>query len=149
MLRIGLVGTGKLSQSFLAPAIQHVDGAVLWSVLSRDQRRADAFATLHGALSPNPGFSSEDQFLSDKSLDAVIIATPDGFHAKQSIAAARSGKHVFVEKPMANLEMLLLGKFPIRVAAFVVLVVATLVTLALLAAYMDWDFEEERKTCPQ
>ena len=101
MLRIGLVGTGKLSQSFLAPAIQHVDGAVLWSVLSRDQRRADAFATLHGALSPNPGFSSEDQFLSDKSLDAVIIATPDGLHAKQSIAAARSGKHVLVEKPMA------------------------------------------------
>merc|ERR1712072_1528511 len=57
--------------------------------------------------------------------------------------------YLLVEKPMANLEMLLLGKFPIRVAAFVVLVVATLVTLALLAAYMDWDFEEERKTCPQ
>ena len=56
--------------------------------------------------------------------------------------------YLLVEKPMANLEMLLLGKFPIRVAAFVVLVVATLVTLALLAAYMDWDFEEERKTCP-
>ena len=57
--------------------------------------------------------------------------------------------YLLVEKPMANLEMLLLGKFPIRVAAFVVLVVATLVRLALLAAYMDWDFEEERKSCPR
>jgi len=102
MLRIGLVGTGKISQNFLGPAIQHVDGAVLWSVLSRDQCRANAFAKRHRASSPNPGFCDQDQFLSDNNLDAVIIATPDGLHAKQTIAAAKRGKHVLVEKPMAT-----------------------------------------------
>ena len=102
ILRIGLVGTGKLSQNFLGSAIQDVDGAVLWSVLSRDQCRASSFAKRHRALSPNPGFCDQDKFLSDKNLDAVIIATPDGLHAKQTIAAAKRGKHVLVQKPMAT-----------------------------------------------
>ena len=38
----------------------------------------------------------------DKDIDAVCICTPSGQHAKQTIRAARAGKHVLVEKPMAH-----------------------------------------------
>jgi predicted dehydrogenase len=41
------------------------------------------------------------QMLADKSIDAVIIGTPNKFHAEQAIASLQAGKHVFLEKPMA------------------------------------------------
>ena len=45
--------------------------------------------------------SSYDELLADPAVDAVCICTPSGHHAQQAIAAASSGKHVLVEKPMA------------------------------------------------
>ena len=45
--------------------------------------------------------SSYDELLADPAVDAVCICTPSGQHAQQAIAAASSGKHVLVEKPMA------------------------------------------------
>jgi len=44
---------------------------------------------------------TEADLLADPQVDAVCICTPSGQHAQQAIAAARAGKHVFVEKPMA------------------------------------------------
>jgi 1,5-anhydro-D-fructose reductase (1,5-anhydro-D-mannitol-forming) len=43
-----------------------------------------------------------DSLLADDDLDAVLIASPDKLHAAQCIAAARAGKHVLTEKPMAT-----------------------------------------------
>jgi predicted dehydrogenase len=71
-------------------------------VLSRDRDRARAFAQHHGALAPAPAHDVLETLLTDPQLDAVIIATPDHLHAAQAIAAARAGKHVFTEKPMAT-----------------------------------------------
>jgi UDP-N-acetyl-2-amino-2-deoxyglucuronate dehydrogenase len=45
---------------------------------------------------------SEDELLSDPQVDVLCICTPSGQHAGQTIAAARSGKHVLVEKPIAT-----------------------------------------------
>ena len=42
-----------------------------------------------------------DRLLESDEIDAVMIASPNPFHAPQAIRAARAGKHVFVEKPMA------------------------------------------------
>jgi hypothetical protein len=42
------------------------------------------------------------KLLEDKNIDAVIIATPDHWHALISVLAMQAGKHVYVEKPMAN-----------------------------------------------
>ena len=102
MLRLGIIGTGSISRDALTPAIGEVDGAILWSVLSREKANAARFAQAHDAASPTPAFDDLKLFLSDPDLDAVVIATPDKLHAEQAIAAAAAGKHVLVEKPMAT-----------------------------------------------
>lgn len=101
-LKIAMIATGRIAETQLAPAINLAEGAELWSVYSRDQGRADAFAQAHGAKAPKPAFDNLDALLADDELDAVMIASPDGLHAEQTIAAAKAGKHVLTEKPMTT-----------------------------------------------
>ena len=101
-LKIGMIATGKIADVSLAPALVDVDDTQLWSVYSRELARAAAFAERHGAAAPNPAHEDLSDLLADPALDAIIIASPDKLHAEQAIAAARAGKHVLVEKPMAT-----------------------------------------------
>ena len=101
-LRIAMIATGRIADNALAPAVNNATGAELWSVLSRDAGRARDFAERHGAASPEPAYTDLDTLLADPDLDAVLLASPDGLHAEQCIAAARTGKHVLCEKPMAT-----------------------------------------------
>lgn len=102
MLNLALLGTGRIADTQLAPALAETAGVQLWSVLSRSAARAEDFANRHNAQSPSPAHTSLDALVEDSSLDGVIIATPDRLHADQAIVAARAGKHVLVEKPMAT-----------------------------------------------
>lgn len=102
MLNIGIIGPGRITGDQHAPALASIDGVQLWSVVSRDLERAQDFCHRHGATAPVPAHTNIDRMLADPALDAVIIATPDRLHASQAIAAARAGKHVLVEKPMAT-----------------------------------------------
>jgi len=101
-LHFAMIGTGRIADTRLAPALSLVEDAVLWSVLSRDPGRGAAFAARHGALAPRPAHDHLGRLLEDPDLDGVIIATPDGLHAEQALAALEAGKHVLVEKPMAT-----------------------------------------------
>ena len=101
-VKIAMLGTGRIAQNQLAPALNLARGGELWSVLSRDRARAQAFATRHQAHSATPAYDDLSALLADPALDAVIIATPDGLHARQAILAAQAGKHVLCEKPMAT-----------------------------------------------
>ena len=101
-LNIAMLGTGRIADGQLAAALTEVDGARLWSVFSRDAERGREFATRHGAAAENAVHTDLDSLLADDDLDAVIIATPDKLHASQCMAAARAGKHVLTEKPMAT-----------------------------------------------
>ena len=47
------------------------------------------------------GFEKWQDLLADKSIDAVVVGTPNKFHAEQAVAALHAGKHVLLEKPMA------------------------------------------------
>ncbi len=101
-MNIAMLGTGRIADGQLAPALAEVDGARLWSVLSRDAERGRAFAVRHGAAAANAVHTDLDSLLADDDLDAVLIATPDKLHVSQCVAAARAGKHVLAEKPMAT-----------------------------------------------
>ncbi len=101
-MNIAILGTGRIADGQLAPALHQVDGARLWSVLSRDDGRGGEFARRHGAAAANPVYRRLDSLLADPDLDGVLIASPDKLHAPQCIAAARAGKHVLTEKPMAT-----------------------------------------------
>ena len=101
-LNIAILGTGGIAAGGHAPALLQTKHAQLWSVLSRDLDRATEFATKFKAQSRTPAYTSIDSLLEDPELDAVIVATPDKLHAAQAAAAARSGKHVLLEKPLAT-----------------------------------------------
>ena len=94
----GLVGPGKIAGNEIAPAIASLGNSELVTVVSRDQQKADAFAAQHGAGRGTTSFSG---MLRDDDVHAVYIATPNALHAEQAIAAARAGKHVLCDKPIA------------------------------------------------
>lgn len=101
-LNVAMIATGGIADGQLAPALTKAEGAQLWSVLSRDKDRAAAFASKHGAAADAPAHDDLDALLADPDLDAVLIASPDKLHTEQAVAAARAGKHILCEKPMAT-----------------------------------------------
>ncbi len=101
-LNVAMIATGGIADKQLAPALTQAPNAQLWSVYSRDKTRAGAFASKHGAASPDPAHNDLDALLADPDLHAVLIASPDKLHADQAIRAARAGKHILTEKPMAT-----------------------------------------------
>lgn len=102
MINVGILGPGGIADDQHAPAVRAHDRARLWSVLSRDAGRAAAFAKRHGLAAEQPVHTDLGAMLADPDLHAVIIATPDRLHRAQAVAAARTGKHILLEKPMAT-----------------------------------------------
>jgi predicted dehydrogenase len=101
-LKMAMIATGGIADMQLAPALTQAPSAQLWSVYSRDKARAEAFAARHGAASPDAAHDELDALLADPALDAVLIASPDRLHAEQAVRAAKAGKHILTEKPMAT-----------------------------------------------
>lgn len=94
----GIVGTGRIAGSQVAPAITASPGSRLACVVSRDQGRAAEFARVHGAAAAHDDYA---KMLADPAVEAVYIATPNALHPQQVTAAARAGKHVLCDKPLA------------------------------------------------
>ena len=67
------------------------------AVADRDRARADALAALHRVEACEP-----ERLLADQRVSVVAIATPPADHARLALAALRSGRHVFCEKPLAT-----------------------------------------------
>lgn len=97
-VRWGIIGAGDIARKQTAPAIKAVRSATLEAVMRRDLQAARAFAQEFGAAK---AYDRVEDLLADPAIDAVCVATPVHLHAEQTIAAARAGKHVLVEKPMA------------------------------------------------
>lgn len=80
----------------MAPAFANPKIAVMAGADPRPEAR-DRFATEYSV----PAYASVEELCADRQLDAVYIATPHQFHAEHVRIAARHGKHILVEKPMA------------------------------------------------
>jgi predicted dehydrogenase len=97
-MRFGLVGTGYWARVTHAAAIASAPGATLDAVWGRDPEKAGALAALHGAV-PFAGEDAIDEFLD--SVDAVAFSVPPYVQAPIAARAARAGKHLLLEKPIA------------------------------------------------
>lgn len=99
MLKIGIIGPGRVGERH-ANALKKMSGTQLWSVAGRTLENAQAFADKY---QPNAKvFNDFHPMIDDAELDAVIIATPDNFHAEQIISTATTGKAILVEKPVCT-----------------------------------------------
>lgn len=96
-LRLGVVGLGRIAQVAHLPAATKADRVQLAAV-------CDASPALVAPVARHyevPGFVDMGQLLGEE-LDAVLIATPDRSHVPLATLALRAGKHVLVEKPLAD-----------------------------------------------
>jgi 1,5-anhydro-D-fructose reductase (1,5-anhydro-D-mannitol-forming) len=93
-----MVGTGWHVRDRMAPAARLARDTRLVAVCSRDLSRAQAYATDFGF---ERAYDSYSALLADDDVAVVYLATPNHLHESQTIQAARAGKHVLVEKPMA------------------------------------------------
>lgn len=96
VVRVALVGCGRISGSHVS-AIDRIDGLELVAVADVETQRATALAQDRGI----PAFRTLDELLAEVECDVVTVCTPSGLHPSHGIVAARAGKHVVTEKPMA------------------------------------------------
>ncbi len=93
---VGFVGCGGRSHS-LAQGFQE-DVNFAWAC-DPDENRAEEFQKRTGARRTTPDLR---RVLDDKAVDAIVVATPDHWHAPAAILACNAGKHVYVEKPCSH-----------------------------------------------
>ena len=94
MIRVGLIGFGLAGQAFHAPMIRGVERMELACVLERHTNNAKA-------RYPEVRIARRlDEMLSDKSINLVVVATPNDTHYSYTKAALEAGRHVVIDKPM-------------------------------------------------
>jgi len=94
MVRVGLIGFGLAGQAFHAPMIRGVEGMELACVLERHTNNARArYPEVRIAR-------SFDEMLSDKSINVIVVATPNDTHFSYTKEALEAGRHVVIDKPM-------------------------------------------------
>jgi len=98
MIKWGIIGCGDVTEIKSGPAFSGVKGSSLVAVMRRNTGLAKDYARRHGV--PR-WYDNADELINDDGVNAVYIATPPYKHKDYAIQALRSGKPVYVEKPMA------------------------------------------------
>jgi predicted dehydrogenase len=93
-----VVSTANIGRKAVGPAIRASSNGELVAVASREAARARAYASDLGIPRHH---GSYEALLDDPDVDAVYIPLPNGLHREWTIRAARAGKHVLCEKPLA------------------------------------------------
>ena len=97
MAKWGLIGASTIAKEWVIGAIRATGGEVA-SVYSTNAARGETYARENGIAR---SVTSLDALLSDPEIDAVYISTTNELHRDQAIAAAKAGKHILCEKPLA------------------------------------------------
>ncbi len=98
-----LVGLGSLSTHQIAPALEKSRHGKLVAVVTGSPEKGGQWREKYG-LAEDKVYTYEtfDRIIDDPSIDVVYIVLPNGMHHEFTLRAAKAGKHVFCEKPMAN-----------------------------------------------
>ena len=94
----GIIGCGEVAEVKSGPGFQQARHSRLVAVMRRNGELARDYARRHGV--PR-WYDNAEALVRDPEVDAVYIATPPAFHREYTLLAARAGKPVYVEKPMA------------------------------------------------
>jgi predicted dehydrogenase len=97
-VRIGIVGTGSISESHLNAYANSVD-AIITAICDLNEQRALQVAKKYGA---DKTYTDYRELFADSDIDAVSICTWNNTHAEIAIAALQAGKHVLIEKPLCR-----------------------------------------------
>lgn len=97
-IRMALVGCGRIAANHFSSIEKHHDNIELVDICDIDSMALASAAQKTGA---RPHSRLENMLMSTDA-DVVILTTPSGLHADQTVAIARSGRHVITEKPMAT-----------------------------------------------
>ncbi|MDT0607430.1 Gfo/Idh/MocA family protein [Croceitalea rosinachiae] len=101
-LGIALVGLGGYSTYQLAPALQDTEHCYLAGVVTGTPEKEKIWVNKYNIPKENIyNYDNFDSIKDNKAIDIVYVVLPNSMHADFSIRAARAGKHVICEKPMA------------------------------------------------
>jgi predicted dehydrogenase len=98
MVRVGVIGTGAISQVVHVPIFAEREDVSLLAVADADLHKAEALS----ARFEVPLVLEADALIAHDELDAVVICTPNHLHEEMAIAALEAGKDVFVERPLST-----------------------------------------------
>jgi myo-inositol 2-dehydrogenase/D-chiro-inositol 1-dehydrogenase len=96
-VRIGSVGLGRLGLAHAENIANRVRNAELAAICDVDQKKLNETADRLGVAKR---YTSFEEMIAQKDLDAVAVVSPSGLHTKQIALALEAGKHVFSEKPL-------------------------------------------------
>jgi len=98
-----IVGLGRISMGHFMPGVADSRTGKLTALVSGHREKAEKQAAMYNVPSPSIySYDNYDEIAQDKDIDGVYIALPNSMHAEYTIRAAKAGKHVLCEKPMAT-----------------------------------------------
>ncbi|MGE0771900.1 MAG: Gfo/Idh/MocA family protein [Cyclobacteriaceae bacterium] len=96
--QVAILGAGFISDIHIESYHRFVPEAEVVAVYARDLNKAKAFAKKHGIMQ---AFDNIDDAIAKSGCEVVDVCLPNFLHAEATIKAARAGKHVIIEKPLA------------------------------------------------
>ena len=110
-IQLGFIGVGKMSRGHLGAFLGYQEVQVVAVCDVVKERRENAQKAVETRYAKNRGkdsykgcdaYTDFRELLEHKGLDAVVVGTPDHWHAIPSIFAAKAGKHIYCEKPLTH-----------------------------------------------
>ena len=100
-IRWGILSTANIGLKKVTPAIMKSPLSEVAAVASRDLGKAEAYIAQLGLTGKARAYGSYEELFADPTIDAIYNPLPNHLHVPMTLAAAKAGKHVLCEKPIA------------------------------------------------